>query len=158
VSTAPVWTQVTTAIVAALGFVLSLFNMYLRWRDNRTRLRIEESAGVHTWMTDTPLLVFNVANAGKVPITVSSIHLALRGDRNLWLPHLRSGHEGKHIPCRLEPGEPAPFFHEMAEIARTLVEEGYRGTVRAKVVVQDGLGKKHKKRIKILGVEDWARG
>jgi hypothetical protein len=29
--------------VAALGFLLSLFNLYLRRRDNRARLRIEKS-------------------------------------------------------------------------------------------------------------------
>ncbi len=157
-STAQIWAQVTTAIVAALGFLLSLFNLYLRRRDNRARLRIEKSEGFRTLMPDTPLMVFNVANAGKVPVTVSSIYLALRGDRNLWLPDLRSGDEGKNIPCRLEPGEPALFFHDLQEIARSLVEEGYRGTIRAKVVVQDGLGRKHKKRIKILDVEGWARG
>jgi hypothetical protein len=108
-------------------------------------------------MPDTPLMIFNVANEGKVPVTVSAIYLGLRGDRNLWLPDLRSGDEDKNIPCRLEPGEPALFFHDMREIAGSLVDEGYSGTVRAKLVVQDGLGKKHKKRIKILDVEGWAR-
>jgi len=158
VSTAQLWAQVTTATVAALGFLLSLFNLYLRWRDNRSRLRIEKSEGFRTLMPDTPLMILSIANAGKVPLTVSSVFLELRGKQRMVLPYLQSGYEGKEIPCRLEPGEPALYYHDISEIARTLLEAGYSGTAKLKVVAEDGLGKKHKIRTKIMDLEGWATG
>ncbi len=137
---------------------VSLFNLYLRWRDNRGRLRIEKSEGFRTLMPDTPLMVLNIANSGKVPITVSSIYLELRGDQRMVLPYLASGYEGKEIPARLEPGEPALYYHDIREIARSLLEAGYNGSAKLKVVAEDGLGKRHKKSIKIIDLEGWATG
>lgn len=109
-------------------------------------------------MSDTPLMVLNIANAGKVPVTISSVFLAIHGNRRVVLPHLASGYEGKEIPCRLEPGEPALYYHDIREIARSLIEAGYSGSAKLKVVAEDGLGKQHKKRAKIIDLEGWARG
>ncbi len=109
-------------------------------------------------MPDTPLMVLNIANAGKVPVTLSSVSLALHGNQSMILPHLMNGYEGKGIPCRLDPGEPALYYHDIREIARSLLEAGYNGSARLKVVVEDGLGKRHKKRIKIIDLEGWAAG
>lgn len=157
-STAQLWAQITTAAVATLGFLLSLFNLYLRWRDDRSRLRIEKSEGFRTLMPDTPLMVLKIANAGKVPVTISSVFLALHGNQRMMLPHLISGYEGKEIPCRLEPGEPTLYYHDIREIARSLLEAGYSGSAKIRVVVEDGLGKQHKVRTRIIDLEGWARG
>lgn len=103
------------------------------------------------------LIVLNIANAGQVPVTVSSVFLALHGNQRMVLPHLTSGYEGKELPCRLEPGEPALYYHDIREIARSLLAAGYSGSARIQVVVEDGLGKQHKVRTRIIDLEGWSR-
>jgi hypothetical protein len=62
------------------------------------------------------------------------------------------------IPNQLPPGFPMVFHVELEGLSRVLVDEGCRGTARVNLVVRDGTGRLHKKRVEIPRVEDMAEG
>lgn len=137
------WTQIIVALVAVLSLGLSIYNLYLRQKDQRPSLRLESGFGIQPGMQ---WFSIKATNTGKVPITATEIYLMLgeneQGEeQRLYMPALATGYAGgASLPCRLESGEPGNFYTSLEEVRRGLREAGFTGDTKVTARAKDSLG------------------
>jgi hypothetical protein len=161
--------QIDPVQIAAFGTLISLttliLTLYFRWRDSRTRLEITYVLAEHlgdvppAWQKETtsyaplgvhgPSIVFRVLNKSSFAVTVSAAYLDLGGGEVV------QREEGALPPDRqLAPGRPFIGAVRMDAVIGRLVDLGYSGTPEIQLVVEDSLGKRYTKQVKIPNIED----
>lgn len=155
--------------IAAFGTLISLttliLTMYFRWRDSRTRLEItyvlaedigdvpaawrEETASYAPIGVQNPSIVFRVLNKSKTAVTVSAAYIDLGGGEVV------QREEGALPPDRqLAPASTFVGAVRMDALIGRLTDLGYSGTPKIQLVVEDSLGRRYTKRVKIPNIED----
>jgi|SRR5215216_2329518 len=132
------WLQLTAALVAAFGTLVSLTTLFLtvcfRRRDNQTRLGItfwvdRTGSESHT-RAETAFLVFRVDNNSKVPVYISRGWLEYGNDQQLRLVVTGGGGAfgvgtyRRRNRYQLPPRLPFAFEHSMVELAKCLLDQG----------------------------------
>lgn len=129
------WPQTLIAVVAALGFLLSLYNFWVARLEKRPKLVVapgfyagdSSSEACHT---------FTVANHGRIDVFLSQLYLEV-GTRRMFFPDLRSV---RPLGSKLEPGEAITFFQEAAPFHQALKDNGFAGLQTFPLVAEDALG------------------
>jgi hypothetical protein len=153
------------AVVAAGGTLVSLATldlmMYYRWRDNKTRLKINYQLGemdeafrvVGGYGSLGSVAALRLENKGKQTVMILDVHLTLEDGTVV-----RSFSPG-NPPCpgQLLPGFPVVFYVEMQGLARTLLDDyGCGDTARLQLVLRAGDNSLPRKRLEIAHLEAWA--
>jgi hypothetical protein len=133
------WTHITVAVVAVAGLILSVYNRFESWKEKRRHLTVKISNGFLTYSRGelSPLLlIVTIRNPGNRAVTINTPHLTLPSNNSISLM------EGQvRCPYELEDGKECLFWVEMSSLKTTLIDHGYKKTVKIKAQLQDGAGK-----------------
>ncbi|MDP9476210.1 MAG: hypothetical protein M3R38_11115 [Actinomycetota bacterium] len=157
----PTWLQYASPVVSLLALGLAVLSLYLQRRDKHPRLKIRHKTAMVPSLPspDDPRAQFHVANPGEQTITVSAVHLVLKGGRRIpvtggWMIDT----EGKlgfiTLPCKLTSGESVSFLTDLRQLAKVLESMGYYPKAKFKIEVTDATDKTYTKRTKI-NTKEW---
>lgn len=144
---APTWLQYASPAIAALGLVLAILSLWLQRRDKRPRLPIRHKTAMLPGAPrpSDPRVQFLVANPGEQTITVTSVHLLLRGGQRIpihngWMLDTE-GNLGFIIslPCKLTAGESISLFADLRPLATHLKRMAYYPKASFKIEVTDAV-------------------
>ncbi|MGA2698240.1 MAG: hypothetical protein ABSE74_01190 [Methanoregula sp.] len=137
--------QIVIAIVAVAGLVLSIFNFYLQWRDNKPRIKVTiTSCFVTTPGIETSplLLAFTALNIGKIPVKLSSCGVNLPNGKILHLVG-KDQYSINQLPFTLMPGEDFIIYREYETIVQNIRSEGFRGIIKIIAFYRDKIDNKY---------------
>ncbi len=123
------------AVVAALGFLLSLYNFWVARLEKRPKLVVTPGFSVVALPADA-FHTFTVANHGRIDVFLSQLYLEV-GTQRMFFPDLRSG---RSLGSKLEPGEAITFFQEATPLHEALKDDGFTGLQTFPLVAEDALG------------------
>lgn len=83
------WPQVVIAAVAALGFLLSLYNFWIARLEKRPKLVVASGLGIAASSRAEAFHTFTIANHGRIDVFLSQLYLEI-GDQRMFFPVLRS--------------------------------------------------------------------
>ena len=137
------WPQAVIAVVATLGFLLSLYNFWVARLEKRPKLVVTPGFSAVASPADA-FHTFTIANHGRIDVFLSQLYLEV-GTRRLFFPDLRSG---RPLGSKLEPGEAITFFQEAAPIHQALRDNGFTGLQTFPLVAEDALGNRFSSKLK----------
>ncbi len=130
------WPQVVVAAVAALGFLLSLYNFWVSRLEKKPKLAVVSGFAIAASPSAEAFHTFTIANHGRIDVFVSQLHLEV-GTRRMFFPDLRSE---RPLGSKLEPGEAITFFQEAIPLHQALRESGFTGPQTFPLVAEHALG------------------
>ena len=143
------WPQLVTAVVAALGFLLSLYNFWVARLEKRPKLAVAVGFGFAASPRGGAFYTFTVANHGRVDVFPSQLYLEV-GDQRVFFPDLRSE---QRLGSKLEPGGAITFFQDSDPLHQVLRGNGFTGPQSFPLIAEDALGNRFSNSFKVdLGV------
>jgi hypothetical protein len=147
--------QIITAIVAAVGLILSSYSLYLRRKDKQPNIRVALKTG---WLTfpsplSEPMLIAEIGNAGEKKITVTSLSFPFK--KSIGIIMQPEGTE--RMPFELVPGKGATFWTPMRDCAIEFKREGFGGKISLKACFSDAVGNKYCSKGLKFDIEGWSK-
>lgn len=139
------WPQLVTAVVAALGFLLSLYNFWIARREKRPKLVVASGFALAASPRAEAFYTFTVANHGRIDVFVSQLYLEV-GEQRVFFPDLRSE---RPLGSKLVPGEAITFFQESDPLHQVLRDNGFTGAQTFPLVSEDALGNRFSSGFKV---------
>ncbi len=139
------WPQVLIAVVAALGFLLSLYNFLVSRLEKRPRLVVTSGFAIAASPSAGAYYTFMIANHGRIDVFVSQLYLEIRDER-MFFPDLRSE---RSLQGKVEPGEAVTFFQETDPLHQVLRNKGFTGQQTFPLVVENALGNRFSGKFKV---------
>ncbi len=147
----PEWPDIIVALTAVYAAIISTYNLYSRYSDQRQKITVELNYGV----TKQGPIVYksygiNVKNLGKTPIILNSVCIELPDNKKIHLMQpLREG----RLPCELKPGSSFTVDYPFSDLNQTLIEEGITNLKEFRAYYTDQLDNKYysKKIIRLDG-------
>src|SRR5574341_2238143 len=138
-----VWIQIITAAIALYGAGLATYTFYSNRRDRRRVLDVKVAYALapHPLTEIETLITMTVANASYHSVTATGVSLELPDNQRIVYPNPTTD---KPLPYRLEPGTNFTALINAQELARTLSEAGYSGTVALIGECSDAIGQYHR--------------
>lgn len=139
----PGWIQIITAAIALYGAGLATYTFYSNRRDRRRLLNVNVSYALapHPITQIETLITITIANAGYHSVTVTGVSCELPDNQRVAYPNPRSD---KPLPYQLQPGTNITILINAQELARTLTEAGYSGTIVLIGECSDAIGQTHR--------------
>ena len=133
------WVSVVTTLVAVYGAVLSTYLLRDRLRENRRSIRVSLSENLFTFgnMFSDYSLFINAGNAGKRPVTITSVDLQLSNGRSL--DALRPN-SNVILPHELCDGGGCNFSYPIVALKKAMSERGMSGSIRLRAQIYDATG------------------
>ena len=139
------WPQVVIAVVAALGFLLSLYNFWVARLEKRPKLVVKSGFAIAASSAAEAFHAFTIANHGAIDVFLSQLYVEA-GTRRIFFPDLRSE---RSLGSKLEPGEAITFFQEAAPFHEVLKDNGFTGPQRFPLIAEDALGNRFSSKLKV---------
>lgn len=130
------WPQVVVAAVAALGFLLSLYNFWVNRLEKKPKLAVASGFAIAASPSAEAFHTFTIANHGRIDVFLSQLYLEI-GSQRMFFPDLRSE---RPLGSKLEPGEAITFFQAAAPFHQALKDNGFTGPQTFPLVAEDALG------------------
>jgi len=137
------WTQIITTVLAVYGALLASYTFWVTLRDKKRTLKVE----LHYALAPLPiegveeLITIRVSNPCFQNVTASSVALELPDKRQIVYPDPRSD---KPLPHELTPGTNLTVLNNSQELAKSLLEAGFTGTISLIGSCSDAVGGNHK--------------
>ena len=125
--------QIITAIVAVLGFFLSIFSLYIQQNDRKPSIKVTTSYSFVTsqglGIISPDLFSTNALNVGHVPVHLSGCGILLP-DKKLFQFVGPDQYTEKSLPKTLLPGESITISRSLPSIMIDLKNKGNSGDIR----------------------------
>ena len=161
------------ALIAALGFILSIYSLYLQRRDRRIRLRVK--AGGFFVVPDSDEgegssyeFIVEINNVSDIPANLAALNLrpSSKSDRLLASrdrPHFNEGADEYRMDgcfedsyrVRVEPHSRLDLSADMSHLAAAMKRAGMSGKVPCTVDAVDSTGTRHKGTETVIDLEAW---
>jgi hypothetical protein len=136
------WPDVVVAIVALWGAVLSTVIFIRDLRKEKSKIRVKTSFSFLTFPNSKadPKICVTAMNAGNVPVTLSSVHIAMPNGKNYVQIHSPTSPQ---LPFELQPRKNySHFFDEKVFIAKAK-ESGILGKIKICPYFSDQMDNKY---------------
>jgi hypothetical protein len=129
------WVTIVTAGVAVYGAILSTYNAYSKWSENRRSVRIGLRYGIYP---ENPKLFLTAVNTGKRPVFLHEGWLALPNKKKV--EGMQYGGTSAFLPVQLTEGNSYECWMPARGLAAHLKNSGFSGTIKLAAFFQDSMG------------------
>jgi hypothetical protein len=99
------------------------------------------------------MLIFEVANPGEKPVTVSAVEILLRKEKAIF-PNVQGTNR---LPFELSSGKNASFWTPANEFEVDLQRQGYKGKLKIKANFRDAVGNNYPSNNFTINIDEWAK-
>jgi hypothetical protein len=130
------WVTIVTAAVAVYGAILSTYNAFSKWAEDRRTVQVGLRYGIYP---ENPKLFLSAVNAGKRPVFLHKRWLSLSNKKKI-------EYNGMHyigepfLPVQLTEGNSCEYWTPARGLAAHLKESGLSGTIKLVAFFQDSMG------------------
>jgi len=132
--------QIVIAIIAILGFCLSIYNLYIQRKDKIPLIKVtNQSSFIKTQgfgVTSPHLFTTTAMYIGHIPVHLSSCGIRLPNGKILQFVG-PDGYTFKSLPQTLQPGTSYAISRELEGIINDCKKEGYSGTITVRSYFRD---------------------
>ena len=124
-------------VATVVGTLATIYAIAKNRRRMKRQVAVKASWGMLTFPNgdlSDPMIFVTVTNPGDRPVTVNVPYFQLPHNKKMYFPNYQSN---IRFPYRLEEGECCQMWVKESGVMNTFRDEGYKGTVRIRVFVDD---------------------
>lgn len=133
------WPEIVVAIAAFWGAALSTVIFIRDLRKEKSIIRVKTSFSLLAFPNGVsdPKICVTAMNTGNVPVTLSSVHIAMPNGQNYVQIHSPTGQQ---LPFELQPRKSFSHFFDEKNLMDKAKESGYSGSIKLRPFFSDQLG------------------
>jgi hypothetical protein len=146
------WVTLVTAGVAVYGAILSTYNAFSKWVENKRLVRIGIRYGIYP---ENPKVFISAVNAGKRPVVLSEKWIILPNKEKADYEKVQYTSD-RHLPQTLTEGDSCEYWTPARSLGASLKSRGLSGTTKLVAVFQDSLGVCYRSKALSFSIDKYA--